>query len=40
MVESNIRTARKTAPVKMVTASRGKIQRAEPVAALYGIMAR
>jgi phage terminase large subunit-like protein len=35
MVESNIRTARKTAPVKMVTASRGKIQRAEPVAALY-----
>lgn len=35
MVESTIRTARKTAPVKMVTASRGKVQRAEPVAALY-----
>jgi hypothetical protein len=35
MVESTIRTARQTAPVKMVTASRGKVQRAEPVAALY-----
>jgi PBSX family phage terminase large subunit len=35
MVESTIRTARKTAPVKMVAASRGKVQRAEPVAALY-----
>jgi hypothetical protein len=35
MVESTIRTARKTAPVKQVNASRGKVQRAEPVAALY-----
>ena len=35
MVESTIRTARKTAPVKLVDASRGKVQRAEPVAALY-----
>ncbi|MBI1179116.1 MAG: DNA-packaging protein [Alphaproteobacteria bacterium] len=35
MVESVIRTARKTAPVKLVTASRGKVARAEPVAALY-----
>jgi hypothetical protein len=35
MVESTIRTARKIAPVKMVTASRGKVQRAEPVAAIY-----
>lgn len=35
MVESVIRAARKTAPVKLVTASRGKAQRAEPVAALY-----
>jgi phage terminase large subunit-like protein len=35
MVESTIRTARKTAPVKMVTASRGKVARAEPIAALY-----
>jgi phage terminase large subunit-like protein len=34
MVESTIRTARKTAPVKLVTASRGKTQRAEPVSAL------
>jgi Phage terminase large subunit/Terminase RNaseH-like domain len=35
MVESTIRTARRTAPVKLLNASRGKVQRAEPVAALY-----
>lgn len=35
MVESTIRAARPTAPVVLVTASRGKAQRAEPVAALY-----
>lgn len=35
MVESTIRTARKLAPVKLLNASRGKVQRAEPVAALY-----
>lgn len=35
MVEHVIRTCDKNAPVKMVTASRGKVQRAEPVAALY-----
>lgn len=35
MVESVLRTARKTLPVKLVTASRGKIVRAEPVAAFY-----
>ena len=35
MVESTIRTARRTAPVKLVNASRGKMQRAEPVSALY-----
>ena len=35
MVESTIRTARRTAPIKMLNASRGKVQRAEPVAALY-----
>jgi len=35
MVESTIKTARKSAPVKLVTASRGKIARAEPIAALY-----
>jgi Phage terminase large subunit/Terminase RNaseH-like domain len=35
MVESTIRTARATAPVKLLSASRGKVQRAEPVAALY-----
>ena len=33
--KSTIRTARRTAPVKLVNASRGKVQRAEPVAALY-----
>jgi phage terminase large subunit-like protein len=35
MVESTLRTARRTAPVKLLNASRGKVQRAEPVAALY-----
>lgn len=35
MVESNIRTVSRNARVKMVTASRGKAVRAEPVAALY-----
>jgi len=35
MVENTIRAVRKTAPVRVVTASRGKIQRAEPVGALY-----
>lgn len=35
MVESTIQTARRNAPVMMVTASRGKTVRAEPVAALY-----
>jgi len=35
MVESTIRTARKHASIKLLNASRGKVQRAEPVAALY-----
>ena len=35
MVESTIRTARGNAPIKMVNASKGKVQRAEPVAAVY-----
>ena len=35
MVEAVIRTVDKQLPVKMVTASRGKIARAEPAAALY-----
>ncbi|GAN55244.1 phage terminase large subunit [Tanticharoenia sakaeratensis] len=35
LVESNIRAARANVPVKLVTASRGKTARAEPVAALY-----
>jgi phage terminase large subunit-like protein len=35
MVESTIRVADQNAPVKLITASRGKQQRAEPVAALY-----
>lgn len=35
MVESTIKAARATAPVKLVTASRGKYVRAEPIAALY-----
>ena len=35
MVESVIRTVRKSAPVVLVNASRGKVARAEPVAALY-----
>ncbi|WP_196757838.1 phage terminase large subunit [Gluconobacter potus] len=35
MVEQTIRSVRSTAPVKLVTASRGKYARAEPIAALY-----
>lgn len=35
MVEATIRVADPAAPVKMVTASRGKVVRAEPIAALY-----
>jgi predicted phage terminase large subunit-like protein len=35
MVESVLRTANKSLPVKLVTASRGKVVRAEPIAALY-----
>jgi phage terminase large subunit-like protein len=35
MVESTIRSVDKTVPVSVITASRGKVQRAEPVAALY-----
>lgn len=35
MVESTIRQIDANVPVRMVTASRGKMQRAEPVAALY-----
>jgi PBSX family phage terminase large subunit len=35
MVEANIRTARRYASIKVLHASRGKVQRAEPVAALY-----
>lgn len=35
MVESTIRTVWKSAPIDMVNASRGKVVRAEPVAALY-----
>jgi phage terminase large subunit-like protein len=35
MVESTLRTARQRAPIKLLSASRGKVQRAEPVAALY-----
>lgn len=35
MVESVLRTAAPNMPVKLVTASRGKVVRAEPVAALY-----
>jgi hypothetical protein len=35
MVESNLRNIRKSLPIKMVTASRGKALRAEPIAALY-----
>ncbi|WP_336763482.1 phage terminase large subunit [Asaia sp. VD9] len=35
MVEQTIRSVRATAPIKMVTASRGKYARAEPIAALY-----
>ncbi len=35
MVASTIRTVDRAAPVEMVSASRGKLVRAEPVAALY-----
>lgn len=35
MVEAVLRSANKNLPVKLVTASRGKIVRAEPIAALY-----
>lgn len=35
MVESTIRQVDKNVPVEVITASRGKVQRAEPVAALY-----
>jgi phage terminase large subunit-like protein len=35
LVEAVIRTARKNVPVTMVTASRGKVVRAEPIAALF-----
>jgi phage terminase large subunit-like protein len=35
MVESTIRAVRRNAAIKLVTASRGKTQRAEPIAALY-----
>lgn len=35
MVESTIRQVDKNVPVKVISASRGKVQRAEPVAALY-----
>jgi phage terminase large subunit-like protein len=35
MVESNIRTVRRYAPIRLLTASRGKMQRAEPVSSLY-----
>ena len=35
MVESVLRAARSTLPIKLVHASRGKVARAEPVAALY-----
>jgi len=35
MVESVIKTVDRNAPVKLVTASRGKAARAEPIAALY-----
>lgn len=35
MVESTLRSVRPLAPIRMVSASRGKRQRAEPIAALY-----
>jgi phage terminase large subunit-like protein len=35
MVEGTIKAVDRTAPVKLVTASRGKITRAEPISALY-----
>jgi phage terminase large subunit-like protein len=35
MVDSTIRTARREAPIRLLNAARGKVQRAEPVSALY-----
>jgi phage terminase large subunit-like protein len=35
IVEATIRTARRHAPIKLLNASRGKVQRAEPIVALY-----
>ncbi len=35
LVEANLRAVDKSAPIKLVTATRGKVIRAEPVAALY-----
>jgi predicted phage terminase large subunit-like protein len=35
LVEANIRTVRANAPIKLIHAKRGKVPRAEPVAALY-----
>jgi hypothetical protein len=35
MVEATIRTARRYGPIKVLNASRAKVQRAEPIAALY-----
>ncbi|MDR6182029.1 phage terminase large subunit [Asaia bogorensis] len=35
LVEANLRSVRDTVPVKVVTASRGKVARAQPVAGLY-----
>jgi phage terminase large subunit-like protein len=35
MVENTIRTVRRSAPIKIVHASRGKVRRAEPVAAIH-----
>src|SRR5690606_19488081 len=35
MVEAVLRTAAKNLPIRLVTASRGKVVRAEPIAALY-----
>lgn len=36
MVESVLRAAQASLPVRLVHASRGKVARAEPVSALYG----
>lgn len=37
MVESTIKQVDKSVPVKVITASRGKVQRAEPIAAIYEV---